>query len=129
MFYKNPWEEIQRLLWLLIVHQVNIMRVKLFQLFVLEIGKNLYFFFLTFYRAKNIQNKAKVNAERSVAELKILLAKAEKENNRLSTLVGALTEELQVIRSGGTISKSVLDGNKDVVNNLPNVAKIQGLNS
>nr|BAN16545.1 ADB2008819 [Acytostelium subglobosum] len=54
-------------------------------------------------RAKNIKNKAKINQERSAAELKILLAKAEKEIESLKEY----TKELESL-TGVPSSKSIL---------------------
>jgi len=52
-------------------------------------------------RAKSIKNQAKINQERSVAELKLLLGKAEKEIETLQATIGTLEDELEAYRDGG----------------------------
>jgi cell division protein FtsB len=54
-------------------------------------------------RAKSIQNKAKINSEKSVGELKILLAHSEKEIAKLKAKTQSLEEELSLLRSGGVV--------------------------
>lgn len=51
-------------------------------------------------RAKTVKNHAKMNLERSSAELKMLLAKAEREIERQRLIIASLEEEITVIRSG-----------------------------
>jgi len=81
-------------------------------------------------RAKSIKNSAKVNAERSVGELKILLAKAEKEIARLQETITALQEEVAVYKNGGVpVAKTVKTEDAQpgaaVVVNLPSVTRLQ----
>lgn len=52
-------------------------------------------------RAKAIKNKAKINQERSVGELKLLLGKAEKEIDRLQATISTLESDLVAYRGGG----------------------------
>jgi len=52
-------------------------------------------------RAKSVKNHAKVNQERSAAELKLLLAKAEKEIERQRLVILAMEEEIDTYRAGG----------------------------
>eukprot|EP01105_Mastigella_eilhardi_P017245 TRINITY_DN3966_c0_g1_i1.p1 TRINITY_DN3966_c0_g1~~TRINITY_DN3966_c0_g1_i1.p1 ORF type:complete len:1352 (+),score=414.45 TRINITY_DN3966_c0_g1_i1:390-4058(+) len=52
-------------------------------------------------RAKSIKNKARVNMERSPAELKAALAKAETELERLSAVITSMKEEATILRAGG----------------------------
>ncbi|KZT59011.1 kinesin-domain-containing protein [Calocera cornea HHB12733] len=54
-------------------------------------------------RAKNIKNKARVNAELSPAELKLLLKKAQADNAAFQSLVADLEGELSTWRSGGQV--------------------------
>eukprot|EP01114_Cavostelium_apophysatum_P005310 TRINITY_DN1613_c0_g1_i3.p1 TRINITY_DN1613_c0_g1~~TRINITY_DN1613_c0_g1_i3.p1 ORF type:complete len:862 (-),score=280.43 TRINITY_DN1613_c0_g1_i3:83-2668(-) len=62
-------------------------------------------------RAKNIKNQAKINAERSVGELKLLLAKSEKEIERLQGTISILQEEVAIYQSGGNpIPKPAIPG-------------------
>ncbi|KZO95289.1 kinesin heavy chain [Calocera viscosa TUFC12733] len=51
-------------------------------------------------RAKTIKNKARVNAELSPAELKLLLKKAQTDNAAFQKLIGELESELATWRSG-----------------------------
>eukprot|EP01117_Protostelium_nocturnum_P008688 TRINITY_DN3116_c0_g1_i2.p1 TRINITY_DN3116_c0_g1~~TRINITY_DN3116_c0_g1_i2.p1 ORF type:complete len:615 (+),score=266.60 TRINITY_DN3116_c0_g1_i2:822-2666(+) len=75
-------------------------------------------------RAKSIKNAAKINQERSLGELKILLAKAEKNISILTETVDALQDELKVLKEGGA-SPSVSGRNEQLSASLPNVAKLQ----
>ncbi|KAF2070629.1 hypothetical protein CYY_008053 [Polysphondylium violaceum] len=61
-------------------------------------------------RAKNIKNKAKINQERSAAELKILLSKAEKEIESLKNYIKELESVSGVVISSttGTTAKPSL---------------------
>lgn len=62
---------------------------------------------ITTHRAKSIKNKPRINREVSVAELKLLLAKQEKETERWMERAQLLTDELELLRkSGGTKRKS-----------------------
>jgi len=73
------------------------------------------------YRAKSIKNKAKVNQERSVTELKNLLLKSEQEISSLQSTVAALQEEIQALKGfGGSTPMS-----SDALASLPNVVKLQ----
>jgi len=54
-------------------------------------------------RAKSVKNHAKMNLERSPHELKMLLAKAEKEIERQRKLIAALEEEIDILKGGGTV--------------------------
>ncbi|RIB10372.1 kinesin heavy chain [Gigaspora rosea] len=56
-------------------------------------------------RAKSIKNKAKVNAELSPAELKVLLKKAKSEAVSFQQYIAALEGEIGVWRSGGNVPK------------------------
>jgi len=82
-------------------------------------------------RAKSIKNKAKVNQERSVAEMKILLEKFERENQKLMDTVAALEEEIRVLKGHPDPSHQLLrtgstDSMQVVVNpSLPHVSKLQ----
>ncbi|KAN0028672.1 hypothetical protein ACTFIV_010521 [Dictyostelium citrinum] len=62
-------------------------------------------------RAKNIKNKAKINQERSAAELKILLSKAENEIENLKGYIKELETVSGItvsnLKSGGSLSNSV----------------------
>jgi kinesin family protein 5 len=78
-------------------------------------------------RAKSIKNAAKINQERSLGELKILLAKAEKNISILTETVDALQDELKVLKEGG-VSPSVPGRSEQLSASLPNVAKLQGKN-
>ncbi|KAJ3276220.1 hypothetical protein HDV01_005668 [Terramyces sp. JEL0728] len=57
-------------------------------------------------RAKSIKNKAKINTELSPAELKNLLKKTKAEVVVLQNQLGNLVEELNVWRSGSSVSSS-----------------------
>lgn len=54
-------------------------------------------------RAKSIKNKARVNAELSPAELKVLLKKAQRDQNGSAAYIGLLEREVGVWRAGGTV--------------------------
>lgn len=79
-------------------------------------------------RAKNIQNKAKINQERSVAELKILLAKAEKEIEQKNNMIAGLTEEIKLLRNGVIPSSSIIssDSSNNNNNSITNATLLQG---
>eukprot|EP01113_Clastostelium_recurvatum_P032464 TRINITY_DN4179_c0_g1_i4.p1 TRINITY_DN4179_c0_g1~~TRINITY_DN4179_c0_g1_i4.p1 ORF type:complete len:1189 (-),score=408.18 TRINITY_DN4179_c0_g1_i4:28-3594(-) len=53
-------------------------------------------------RAKTVKNKAKINKEMSAAELKLLLAKAEAEIEKLKLYIRSLEEEMGKPPTGGT---------------------------
>lgn len=53
-------------------------------------------------RAKSIKNAAKINQERSVAELKLLLVNSEKEIAKLHSTITVLQEEVNILKGGGT---------------------------
>jgi kinesin family protein 5 len=57
-------------------------------------------------RAKSIKNKARVNAEMSPAELKVMLAKARGELAWCDAYKEALVGEVGVWRAGGTVDES-----------------------
>ncbi|KAK2958238.1 putative Kinesin heavy chain [Blattamonas nauphoetae] len=59
-------------------------------------------------RAKQVKNKVKINQERSVGELKILLAKAEAEINSLRSHIKILESTISIMKSGGTVDMSQL---------------------
>ncbi|PRP86919.1 hypothetical protein PROFUN_03667 [Planoprotostelium fungivorum] len=80
-------------------------------------------------RAKSIKNAAKINQERSMGELKILLARAEKlileqEIDTLNVAVAALQDEVDAYKRGGLspVGREQGSGEKS---SLPNVAKLQ----
>jgi kinesin family protein 5 len=54
-------------------------------------------------RAKSIQNKAKVNAELSPAELKIMLRKAQSQVTNFENYIGSLVSEVQLWRKGEAV--------------------------
>lgn len=88
---------------------------------------------MNFQSAKSIQNKAKVNAERSVAELKLLLAKSEKEIARLTATIAALSDEIRLLKGGEPPSTKIdfiTDENFTLPSgehaSLPNVVRLQG---
>jgi kinesin family protein 5 len=56
-------------------------------------------------RAKTIKNKAKINQELSVAELKALLTKHKKKLASMQTYIAALEGEITLWRSGTTVPK------------------------
>lgn len=56
-------------------------------------------------RAKSIKNKAKINAELSPTELKLLLRKAQSRVTTYESYLGALEGEVQLWRSGETVPK------------------------
>ncbi|KAF7588501.1 hypothetical protein BBP40_005637 [Aspergillus hancockii] len=56
-------------------------------------------------RAKAIKNKAKVNAELSPAELKLLLRKAQSQVTNFESYISALESEVHVWRSGENVPK------------------------
>jgi kinesin family protein 5 len=56
-------------------------------------------------RAKNIKNKAKVNAELSPAELKMMLAKAKTQITTYENYIASLEGEVQQWRAGETVPK------------------------
>ncbi|ERS95919.1 kinesin heavy chain [Sporothrix schenckii ATCC 58251] len=56
-------------------------------------------------RAKSIKNKAKVNAELSPAELKLLLGKAKTQITTFESYMGSLEGEIQLWRAGETVPK------------------------
>jgi kinesin family protein 5 len=56
-------------------------------------------------RAKNIKNKAKVNAELSPAELKALLKKAQGQVTTFETYIASLEGEISLWRAGETVPK------------------------
>lgn len=56
-------------------------------------------------RAKSIKNKAKVNAELSPAELKMLLGKAKTQLTTFENYIGNLEGEVQLWRAGDTVPK------------------------
>ncbi len=56
-------------------------------------------------RAKSIKNKAKVNAELSPAELKMLLGKAKTQITTFESYMGSLEGEIQLWRSGEAVPK------------------------
>ncbi|KAL2153380.1 hypothetical protein VTH82DRAFT_4535 [Thermothelomyces myriococcoides] len=56
-------------------------------------------------RAKSIKNKAKVNAELSPAELKMMLAKAKTQITTFENYIASLEGELQLWRAGETVPK------------------------
>ena len=56
-------------------------------------------------RAKSIKNKARVNAELSPAELKILLKKAQRDQAHAGAYIGLLEREVGIWRAGGTVSE------------------------
>ncbi|CAK7202981.1 Kinesin heavy chain [Sporothrix eucalyptigena] len=56
-------------------------------------------------RAKSIKNKAKVNAELSPAELKLLLGKAKTQITTFESYMGHLEGEIQLWRAGETVPK------------------------
>ncbi|PKY56924.1 kinesin-domain-containing protein [Rhizophagus irregularis] len=56
-------------------------------------------------RAKNIKNKARVNVEFSITELKVLLKKAKNEAVSFEQYTSTLEGEVGVWRSGGTVPK------------------------
>lgn len=80
------------------------MKQKHCPLFDSETGKD-YYLGSQPSRAKNIKNKAKINQERSVTELKNLLAKAEKEIARLQNHINALEDEVAVLKGGEPIHR------------------------
>ena len=57
----------------------------------------------TFDRAKSIKNKARINAELSPAELKVLLKKAQKDVANSTSYIALLEAELSTWRSGGKV--------------------------
>ncbi|KAI8914766.1 P-loop containing nucleoside triphosphate hydrolase protein [Powellomyces hirtus] len=57
-------------------------------------------------RAKTIKNKAKINAELSPGELKALLKRCKVDLSSIQTYCHALEKELNVWRSGGTVSEN-----------------------
>eukprot|EP01104_Vermistella_antarctica_P016322 TRINITY_DN553_c1_g3_i1.p1 TRINITY_DN553_c1_g3~~TRINITY_DN553_c1_g3_i1.p1 ORF type:complete len:1136 (+),score=354.11 TRINITY_DN553_c1_g3_i1:295-3702(+) len=63
-------------------------------------------------RAKSIKNKAKVNQERSVEEMKLLLRKSETRSKRLEKIVEDMERELAAYRRGGAPPPTV-DGARD----------------
>ncbi|KAK2591798.1 Kinesin heavy chain [Conoideocrella luteorostrata] len=56
-------------------------------------------------RAKSIKNKAKVNAELSPAELKMLLKKAQGQVTNFESYISTLESEIQLWRSGESVPK------------------------
>ncbi|GAO16005.1 hypothetical protein UVI_02055840 [Ustilaginoidea virens] len=56
-------------------------------------------------RAKSIKNKAKVNAELSPAELKMLLKKAQSQVTNFEGYIATLESEVQLWRSGESVSR------------------------
>lgn len=56
-------------------------------------------------RAKSIKNKARINAELSPAELKILLKKAQRDYQNSGLYIGLLEKEVEVWRSGGKVDR------------------------
>ncbi|EAQ87910.1 kinesin heavy chain [Chaetomium globosum CBS 148.51] len=56
-------------------------------------------------RAKSIKNKAKVNAELSPAELKMMVAKAKTQITTFESYIVNLESEIQLWRAGETVSK------------------------
>ncbi|KAK2795105.1 Kinesin heavy chain [Onygenales sp. PD_10] len=56
-------------------------------------------------RAKSIKNKAKINAELSPTELKMLLKKAQGQAATFETYIGALESEVQLWRTGEAVPK------------------------
>ncbi|EGC37120.1 hypothetical protein DICPUDRAFT_94142 [Dictyostelium purpureum] len=64
-------------------------------------------------RAKNIKNKAKINQERSAAELKILLSKAENEIESLKGYIKELESVGGAPRSSGSQSASSASANSE----------------
>ena len=57
-------------------------------------------------RAKSIKNRARVNAEMSPAELKVMLAKCRGELAWCETYKDALVGEVSVWRTGGTVDEA-----------------------
>ncbi|EIN07543.1 kinesin [Punctularia strigosozonata HHB-11173 SS5] len=57
-------------------------------------------------RAKSIKNTARVNAELSPQELKLLLSKAQAANSSYQKYVEALEAEVAIWRSGGTVDEA-----------------------
>ena len=72
-------------------------------------------------RAKSIQNKAKVNQERSVAELMALLAKAEKEIAILRAYIELLIKELTNVAPGHPIPPMPSTGSENEKSEEPGV--------
>lgn len=56
-------------------------------------------------RAKSIKNKARVNAELSPAELKILLKKAQRDHANAGNYIALLEQEVGVWRAGGSVDQ------------------------
>lgn len=87
-----------------------------------------------FFSAKSIQNKAKVNQERSVAELKLLLAKSEQEISRLNATIAALSDEIRLLKGGAPPSTKIDLSDEDFTlpsgehASLPNVVRLQSIN-
>lgn len=57
-------------------------------------------------RAKSIKNKARINAELSPAELKVLLKKAQRDVVNYQAYISLVENELATWRSGGTVDKA-----------------------
>lgn len=57
-------------------------------------------------RAKSIKNKARINAELSPAELKVLLKKAQRDVTNYQSYISLVETELATWRSGGTVDKA-----------------------
>eukprot|EP01116_Phalansterium_solitarium_P012829 TRINITY_DN2948_c0_g1_i2.p1 TRINITY_DN2948_c0_g1~~TRINITY_DN2948_c0_g1_i2.p1 ORF type:complete len:588 (-),score=162.75 TRINITY_DN2948_c0_g1_i2:128-1891(-) len=77
-------------------------------------------------RAKSIQNKAKINQERSAAELKAALDLAEKEINKLKATIGLLEDEIK--KGGGTLPtghRRTSSESTDVIEHLPATVALQ----
>lgn len=56
-------------------------------------------------RAKSIKNKARVNAELSPAELKLLLKKAQRDYKNSETYIALLEQEVNIWRQGGKVDE------------------------
>ncbi|KAK9474735.1 uncharacterized protein V1510DRAFT_405815 [Dipodascopsis tothii] len=73
-------------------------------------------------RAKNIRNKAKINAELSPAELKVMLRKAQAQNTMYATYISQLEGEIESWRGGSSVPKerwvSLETSSKPVATNL-----------
>lgn len=57
-------------------------------------------------RAKSIKNKARVNAELSPAELKVLLKKAQRDHANAGAYIGLLEQEVNIWRAGGHVDQA-----------------------
>jgi hypothetical protein len=75
-----------------------------------------------------------VNQERSAAELKLLLAKAESEITRMAATIAGLEEELNMLRGNPPLVKPSADNNNlstspTAAEALPSISRLQSMAS